>query len=723
MAYIPNSGSVVAFQSDASKLNVTVAGSIAAIPNPGSVSGVGLFNVNHTGAGSVAAVGNVAGAATDLGNPVKVGGIYNTTLPTYTDGQRTDVQAGSRGAINVTLMGVGSANATVSRADNADGAAVSATANNLGNVSRNTVFNGTTWDRMPGDTTAVTVKSIGSVRAVLGESSVQIVGVQPPHSVAALQATNPWIVQLTSGSVITTSTPGNSSVQLVGGTAMIGSVAAYQGVSPWVVQLSSGSVITTGGNSSVQVVGTMPPQSVSGVGTFNIDPQGAGSIIAKLINSSVTAYQGVVPWVVQTTGSVLTQYREDEVATSVIGYPMVFRRTDSASIMGIVSPNNPLPVQGSITALQGTQPWLSQIVTSVATRPGPASVQLLGSNALIGSVAQAGNWFMGPSSVQLMAGTNVIGSVATLQGTNPWVIGNSSVMITPGINTIGSVAVLQSTSPWLVTGSMMTFAYQLGGSVMAVNTTVTTGPSSVQLLSTSASIATQVNRILTGVSSVQLMAGTNNAGSITAIQGTNPWVIANSSVLNLPGTNVIGSIAVLQGTAPWITTTQASSIVGTYAEDTAHVSGSSGLFMLHVRNDTLSSVTSADLEYSTNAVGPVGETVIANAPITKWISGQACVFSGTSVQVLAAQGASVFTYITGIHIANDSANNARVKITSGNGSVLAFTIAPANGGSNIIFANALKTGENQGVSASVGGTAVDTRPSVYVTLTGFVAKI
>lgn len=102
-------------------------------------------------------------------------------------------------------------------------------------------------------------------------------------SVTTLQGTNPWVIS-------------NPSVAVM--SVVPHSVATLQGTNPWTVQLTSGSVITTGGNSSVQVVGLMPPQSVSGVGTFNIDPQGAGSILAKLINSSVTAYQGATPWVV-----------------------------------------------------------------------------------------------------------------------------------------------------------------------------------------------------------------------------------------------------------------------------------------------------------------------------------------------------------------------------------------------------------------------------------------
>ena len=98
-------------------------------------------------------------------------------------------------------------------------------------------------------------------------------------SITALQGSNPWKVELTSGSVVTTG--GNSSVQVVGqvpttsvvvvpGTGVLGSVATLQGTNPWFVQLTSGSVITTGGNSSVQVVGQMPAQSVSGVRTLYI---------------------------------------------------------------------------------------------------------------------------------------------------------------------------------------------------------------------------------------------------------------------------------------------------------------------------------------------------------------------------------------------------------------------------------------------------------------------
>lgn len=52
--------------------------------------------------GSTAMSGDVASGSTDSGNPVKVGGVYNTTKPTLTNGQRGDAQMGVRGDIMVT---------------------------------------------------------------------------------------------------------------------------------------------------------------------------------------------------------------------------------------------------------------------------------------------------------------------------------------------------------------------------------------------------------------------------------------------------------------------------------------------------------------------------------------------------------------------------------------------------------------------------------------------
>jgi len=122
---------------------------------PAALTGSGNFKVavNEWVAGVVAAVtGTVADQDADSGNPVKVGGKYNATKPTYTDGDRADLQLGARGSLIVEINTAGGTSGITSSADNADAVAATATANSLRIANSNRVFNGSTWDRMRGDT-------------------------------------------------------------------------------------------------------------------------------------------------------------------------------------------------------------------------------------------------------------------------------------------------------------------------------------------------------------------------------------------------------------------------------------------------------------------------------------------------------------------------------------------------------------------------------------------
>ncbi len=232
--------------------------------------------------------------------------------------------------------------------------------------------------------------------------------------------------------------------------------------------------------------------------------------------------------------------------------------------------------------------------------------------------------------------------------------------------------------------------------------------------------------VLTGVITSIATAG-QVMGSVAALQATNPWNIAGSVAAFVVGSSSIitrfadsSILSVPVGST--ITLIQANSVAGTYSEDTAHTSGDRGLLSLNVRNDTLASVTSNDGDYGALALGPAGEAIVANSPLTKWVSGTASMLGGTpvnggSVTVIAAQGSSVFTYITGIQIANPSANNIWIKFEGATSSTLAFTMAPANGGSNIYFQNGIKTNANGGFTASVSGVA-----SIYVSAQGFISK-
>lgn len=61
-------------------------------------------NVTIANGSSVIATGNTASGATDTGNPVKIGCVNNTTLPTVTTGQRVDCQSSVRGSIEINLL-------------------------------------------------------------------------------------------------------------------------------------------------------------------------------------------------------------------------------------------------------------------------------------------------------------------------------------------------------------------------------------------------------------------------------------------------------------------------------------------------------------------------------------------------------------------------------------------------------------------------------------------
>lgn len=100
---------------------------------------------SSVGGGTSAVTGNVASGATDSGNPVKVGGVYLSALPTYTNGQRGDLLLSARGALAICGFGAagadGVANTTLGfmYVQNNTAGYLSATANY--------VFNGTSWDR------------------------------------------------------------------------------------------------------------------------------------------------------------------------------------------------------------------------------------------------------------------------------------------------------------------------------------------------------------------------------------------------------------------------------------------------------------------------------------------------------------------------------------------------------------------------------------------------
>jgi len=570
---------------------------------------------------------------------------------------------------------------------------------------------------------------------------------------------------------------GNSSVQLLGIPSISGTVRVVQQTDPWKIDLdkiAGASAAVSGGTEATALRVTIAsdstgPGSVAArqlgtrvgsvqlIGTPSIS--GAVTIVGS---SSITALQGTNPWVVnqpsgsiiatQIAGSIMNVNVSGSVAT--VGTAAANQSVSgSVGITGTPSISGAVTIVGSssITALQGTNPWLvgNSSVQIMGIQPAHSVAVLQGTNPWV--VNQPSGSIIATQIAGSVMNVNISGSVATVgtAAANQSVSGSVGIVGTPSISgavTIvgsSSITALQGTNPWQVNVPTPSYvAYQLAGSVMATSATVTMSPTSVMLIgSTNTSIACAPSgawrssvQVLNGVASVYLQAGSAAIGSVATLQGTSPWLITGSvmnamtrgvaSVYLMPGVSAIGSVATLQGTTPWIITGNNNSVISadSYAEDAAHATGNRGTFVMGVRNDTLASITTTDGDYSPFTVGPSGEQIVANAPITKWISATTSVMAGPSVLLFAAPGASVFNYVSGYHITNPGTVAAHVAFSEGLGavpaSIMFFGIAPAGGGSNVVFRNPIKTTlANKNISASVSAHS-----SVYITMEGFTVK-
>lgn len=82
----------------------------------GGSDGTNLRTFKTDTSGDLFVVGNVASGASDSGNPVKTGAVFNSTLPVVTNGQRVDSQADSNGRIIVTNVPLDGSKASYSAA-------------------------------------------------------------------------------------------------------------------------------------------------------------------------------------------------------------------------------------------------------------------------------------------------------------------------------------------------------------------------------------------------------------------------------------------------------------------------------------------------------------------------------------------------------------------------------------------------------------------------------
>ena len=95
--------------------------------------------------------GNVASAATDSGNPVKIGGVFNTSPPGVSTGQRVDAQSDANGNLRIRMTGSSTTGADGILNTNLTSSLLSSEGSggvaNRPFLNAPYAFNGTTWDR------------------------------------------------------------------------------------------------------------------------------------------------------------------------------------------------------------------------------------------------------------------------------------------------------------------------------------------------------------------------------------------------------------------------------------------------------------------------------------------------------------------------------------------------------------------------------------------------
>ena len=437
MAYVPNSGSVVSFQSNPSVMQ-TLTGLMSTNASVITVGGAGVANQSVSGTVHVDNFSSVVSYQL-AGSILAVSGSFTPAANQSVSGT---VGASVIGHAPVFIVGgsiltSSTANQSVSGTVHIDNFSSVISYQLAGSVLSATVANFPTTQNVSGSVVATQGTTpwvtVGSVYQGVGWSG----------SVVAFQGTPEWTVKSSlaggifpvSGSVsaVITGTPNVNTA---------GSVVAFQGTSPWVVNFQNSSIFAVqAGTRNTSIVSTVPSSVLVGASIFGQLPGGTAVL------GSVATLQGTNPWIVNINHSVAAVIIGGSVATA----------TTNSSVMLLTSTN----MVGSIAAYQGAVPWA--IAGSVASfRVGTIITSLV---STIPSSVLVGSSIFG----QLPAGTAMIGSIVAYQGVTPWAIAGSVAAIYTGQTGL-SVTSIVAASPLQVVSSLAGGIFPISGSVAAVLT-------------------------------------------------------------------------------------------------------------------------------------------------------------------------------------------------------------------------------------------------------------
>lgn len=152
------------------------------------------------------------------------------------------------------------------------------------------------------------------------------------------------------------------------------------------------------------------------------------------------------------------------------------------------------------------------------------------------------------------------------------------------------------------------------------------------------------------------------------------------------------------------------------AEDAGHTSGDKGILGLTIRNDTNTTLTSANLDYSGIGVDKSGRVI--TAPYTAIEGTVTTVATATSIVATSiAPSNALRNHMTSFQAYNNGTTNCVLAITDGaGGTILAYAFAPANGGCLIPYPVPIR-----GTAATALFVSNLTAATLYYSYQGYVA--
>lgn len=220
---------------------------------------------------------------------------------------------------------------------------------------------------------------------------------------------------------------------------------------------------------------------------------------------------------------------------------------------------------------------------------------------------------------------------------------------------------------------------------------------------------------VSGVIDTALPAGTNAIGKLASNTGVTIGAVEIASAQTLATVTNVATI----GTS--VTPGTSAAHLGK-AEDAAAASGDTGVFVLGVRNETLTSPTGTDGDYSQFSTGSAGEVVVQQAPLSAHVAGTATTTGTSDTSLVAAQGASTYYYCTAFSAVNTGSTAALITFKDGSGgSTLFYAIVPAGGGCVMSGGGKplFKTSANTALYFAAGSSST----TIYLSASGFKSKV